>query len=179
MKTLLLMKHAESDRDHKLQGDWFRPLSEPGKMDAYQMGELLIDKNLVPDLILTSSAVRAYETASIAANAFYHHVNLRNLDSLYLAEMEVYYQEIQRVPNKVKNLLVVGHGPNLDRILQVMIEKVEFIPFSAVAYVTVSIDSWKDFRYDVQGDLVELIKVDSRLPLVKDHASMAEAALYK
>jgi phosphohistidine phosphatase len=174
MKTLLLMKHAESIRINKQQDDWYRPLSENGIMDAYLMGELLVAENLVPDLILTSSAVRAHQTARIIANVLDHPCDLCRLDNLYMAEMGAYFNEIQRLPDKINHLLVIGHSPSLNRILQVVTEIVAPIPFSSVAYVNVSINAWKDFRYDVQGDLVRMFNVD-QIP-IKDCGEMARVA---
>ena len=171
MKTLLLMKHVETGLDINHKGDWYRPLSDCGKMDASNIGELLIAKNLYPDLILTSSAIRTHQTAMIIANRFDRRCRLHRVDNLYLAETQVYYKEIQKVPDRVRTLLVVGHDPSLNRLMQVIIERIESIPTSGVACLTVLIDSWKDFRYDVQGKLLNLIELypsppsDVSLPL--------------
>jgi phosphohistidine phosphatase len=176
MKTLLLMTHGESTRENKLQDDWYRALSSRGKMEAFQIGELLVDKNLIPDLILASSAVRAQQTARIVEQSFPHCCDLYCQDNLYLAEMEVYFQEIQKLPDRVKNLMVVGHNPALDRIRQVITETFEPFPPSAAAYVAVSINSWKDFKYDVQGDLLELIRAQPTFLSYKTGRAMAAVA---
>ena len=176
MKTLLLMKHAESSWVNNLQDDWYRPLSENGIMHAFDFGELLTIQNLVPDLILASSAVRTHQTAKIVSNRFDRPCKLLSLDNLYLAEMEVYFQEIQRVPDTVRTLLVVGHCPSLNRILQVITERIEAIPISGAAHVMVGINSWKDFKYDVQGELVDLIKVTPPFQFFKNYRVVAGTA---
>jgi phosphohistidine phosphatase len=56
MKTLLLMRHAEAIRDFTV-GDYDRPLSEYGKQQAARIGKILRAKGLVPDLIISSTAV--------------------------------------------------------------------------------------------------------------------------
>ena len=135
MKTLLLMKHADSEPKNKLHDDWFRPLTDHGQKEALQIGKMLAAENLVPDLILTSSAVRAEQTAKIIIDALDQSCDLHSLDELYLAENEDYYQIIQKSPNRAKTLLVVGHNPHLSRLLTVMIEKEQAIPSASIAVV--------------------------------------------
>ena len=59
MKRLLLLRHAKSSRDNPALEDRERPLNERGKEAAKQMGRLLREEGLVPDLIVSSTAVRA------------------------------------------------------------------------------------------------------------------------
>ena len=174
MKTLLLMKHAESVNDYDLNDDWYRPLSSRGESDARRIGEMLIDEKLVPDLILTSSAIRSDQTACIVAEAFKDACKCYSRDSLYLAEMETYYKEVKPISDKVTKLLFVGHNPAVSHILQVLIEKVMYIPNSAVAQVNLEIDSWQDFNYEIQGKLVQMIKVNPLMPLYRDHKLLSE-----
>jgi phosphohistidine phosphatase len=59
MKTLLILRHAKSSwKDLELQ-DHDRPLNKRGKQDALRMGKLLRREDLIPDLIVSSTAVRA------------------------------------------------------------------------------------------------------------------------
>ena len=59
MKTLLIMRHAKSSWKEQDLPDHDRPLNKRGKNDAPRMGKLLKDEDLVPDLIMSSTAVRA------------------------------------------------------------------------------------------------------------------------
>ncbi len=152
------MKHTETALCTRHQGDWDRVLSKQGKWDALQIGELLIDQNLVPDLILSSSAIRARETASLIAKSFDHRCDVFTTDNLYLAEMDTYYREVRNVPDRVRTLLLIGHDPSLSRLFQVMVERQEVLPPAAVAHLALQIASWKRFGYDTQGNLVELVQ---------------------
>ena len=69
MKTLLILRHAKSSWDNTWLSDHERPLNDRGRRDAPRMGRLLRDEELVPDLIITSSAERALSTAEAAALA--------------------------------------------------------------------------------------------------------------
>ena len=173
MKTILLTKHAECGRANQPQSDWYRPLTDYGQVEASQMGKLLVAENRQPDLILTSSAVRAEQTAAIIRNELGHACDLHSLDELYLAEMEAYFQEIQKTADAVNTLLVVGHAPHLDRLFKVVVETDQAIPAAALAQVCVSIDAWEEFGYDVQGHLVKMMTVNHSLPIFQDCGAIA------
>src|SRR5437899_11500650 len=67
MKTLFLVRHAKSSWDDTALPDKDRPLNDRGKRDAPKMGERLAKRGVTPDLILSSPAKRALETAQIIA----------------------------------------------------------------------------------------------------------------
>ena len=69
MKTLLILRHAKSSWDNLNHSDYDRPLNKRGKRDAPRMGEHIRQQEIVPDLILTSSAKRARKTATKVAKA--------------------------------------------------------------------------------------------------------------
>ena len=64
MKELLLVRHAKSDRNIDVS-DIERPLKKRGKRDAKNVGEWLKKKNLLPDMLLSSPARRAIDTARL------------------------------------------------------------------------------------------------------------------
>ena len=69
MKSILILRHAKSSWKHPDVNDHDRPLNKRGKRDAPYMGELLRDKHLVPDFIISSTAKRARSTAKAVAKA--------------------------------------------------------------------------------------------------------------
>ena len=67
MKRIYFIRHAEAQRD--TGSDFERALNQVGELCAIKLGEKLRSLGLVPDLIITSSAMRALHTAQIIANA--------------------------------------------------------------------------------------------------------------
>ena len=59
MKTLLILRHAKSGWDVPNIADHDRPLTERGKKDAKRIGQLLLERGLVPDQMISSTAKRA------------------------------------------------------------------------------------------------------------------------
>ncbi|MDH3269487.1 MAG: histidine phosphatase family protein, partial [Ignavibacteria bacterium] len=84
MKTIYLVRHAKSSwKDQGLQ-DYDRPLNKRGKRDAPFMGEVLNDKKIRPDFIISSSAKRAKKTAlEIAAKIGYPHNKILFNEEVY------------------------------------------------------------------------------------------------
>ncbi len=156
MRTILLMRHAKSSWEGKHQDDWERPLSKRGKKDAEHIGEFLKKEKLVPDLILASSAVRARETAEIVMEEKKYRADYCSVYRLYLAEVDVYAKEIRNIPDEAQRVLLIGHSPSLDSLLQMLTGKVETLSTSALAQISVPIDSWKELNLETQGELVNL-----------------------
>ena len=59
---ILVMRHAKSAWNTDAASDFDRPLTARGERDAERMAEWLADVDIVPDAILSSSAVRAKTT---------------------------------------------------------------------------------------------------------------------
>lgn len=67
MKRIYFIRHAEAQKDNG--SDFERTLSHAGELCTIKLGEKLRSLGLAPDLIITSSAIRALHTAQIIANA--------------------------------------------------------------------------------------------------------------
>ncbi len=62
MKTLIIVRHAKSSWDNPDLKDIERPLNDRGEKDAPKMAKRLKEREITPDLLLSSPAVRAIET---------------------------------------------------------------------------------------------------------------------
>lgn len=146
MKTLLILRHAKSSKDDPSLDDHARPLNDRGNRDAPRMGRLLRELDLVPDRVVSSTAVRARTTAEAAAKASGYEGKVELESSLYLASPEEYLEVLRGLPKKAERVLVVGHNPGLERLLDVLARKREELPTAALARVTLPIDDWKDLK---------------------------------
>lgn len=153
MKTLLLMRHAKSSMDGKM-GDRERPLSKRGKKNAERMGELLLDEKVKPDYILVSNAERARQTAELVIDAMKYQGDRCYLTRLYMAEVDVYVHEIQQLDDEASVVLVIGHNPALETLLQMISGKVESLPTGAIAQLRLPIDRWEAFNLEMPAELV-------------------------
>jgi phosphohistidine phosphatase len=112
-KRLTLIRHASADQDSDVR-DFERPLSRKGQGEAQDMARRFQERNLVPDLILVSAAVRTRETADIFAKTLGVAARLLQADdSLYLADGEHILTAIRGIGPRVKHLMVIGHNPGI------------------------------------------------------------------
>ena len=108
------------------------------------MGKLLKSKKIVPDLIISSTAVRAEKTAEILAKACKYENEIIFSDSLYMAEPADILKVIKEHAKKQKCLLVIGHNPGMEAFLQILTGKVESLSTASVAYLGAKIDNWEE-----------------------------------
>ncbi len=156
MKTLLLMRHAKSSWKEKDIPDHERPLNKRGRHDAPLMGELLIDRELVPQYILSSSALRARQTAEGLAKeaGFQGEINFQ--DRLYMAEAEEYLNVLRELPDNLERVMVVGHNPGLETLLQLLSGRIESLSTAVLAHLVLPIDRWANLNGETEGEMVEI-----------------------
>lgn len=160
MKTLLLMRHAKSSWKQKDLADQERPLNKRGWRDAPLMGHLLVDRELVPQRIVSSSAVRARETVEAIqgvlneAGGFPGQVDY--LDQLYMAEPPEYYSTLRAIPDDLERVMVVGHNPGLESLLQLLVNRIESLPTAVLAHIVLPIEHWNDLSQETTGELIEI-----------------------
>lgn len=112
-RRLTLVRHASADQDSSVR-DFERPLSRKGLNEADEMARRLLERKLLPDLILASAAVRTRETAETFAKVLGVATRLLQADdSLYLADGDHILQTIRAVGPRVSHLMVVGHNPGI------------------------------------------------------------------
>jgi phosphohistidine phosphatase len=112
-RRLTLVRHANAEQETDVR-DFERPLSRKGHGEANEVARRLHERGLVPDLILTSAALRTRETADIFAKVLGIAPRLVQAeDSLYLAEGDHILTSIRGTGPRVAHLLVIGHNPGI------------------------------------------------------------------
>ncbi len=106
-KTLYLLRH--SDAVNSADNDYNRKLSHLGKDKAHHF-LTKFSTEFSFDLVLCSSANRTKETLNLLE---LKQTEMLFYDSLYLAEKEMLLAEIEKVPVRISNLLIIGHNNGL------------------------------------------------------------------
>jgi phosphohistidine phosphatase len=156
MKTLLLMRHGKSSWKETKVKDHERPLNKRGQKSVPRMGELIKEAELVPQVILSSSAVRARQTAELLAPACGFTGEVQYFDSLYMAEPEAVIKRLRKLPDDVERVLVIGHNPGLEALVQMLSRRIESLPTASIAYFSLPIDTWKDFKKDIEAETMDI-----------------------
>lgn len=122
------------------------------------MGKYLREKELVPQMILASPAKRVSQTVDGMLEKLPFKGKVKYVDSLYLAEPAAYLATLQEIPDKYERVLIVGHNPGLEGLLQILSGQVESLPTSAIAHLVLPIEHWTDLKEETRGELVTRIK---------------------
>ena len=156
MKTLLIMRHAKSSWNYPELADYDRPLNARGKRDAPRMGQYLRQEELIPDRILTSSAKRARKTANKVAKSCGYTGKVKKLDALYDTVPGVYFEILQALPDTYERVMVVGHNPTMEQLVNHLTGEIRRMPTAAIAHIELAIQSWKTLNLYTKGTLVNL-----------------------
>ena len=156
MKTLLVLRHAKSSWDDPALDDHERPLSKRGQRDAPRMGKLLREYGLIPDVVISSDALRARLTAeSVAESARYPGEILLD-PNLYMAGPADILSLLPRVREHAKTVMIVGHNPGLEQLVEQLTGERQDLPTAALAQIGLPIDEWRDLKRWMRGTLVGL-----------------------
>jgi phosphohistidine phosphatase len=156
MKTLLVLRHAKSSWKDSNLADHDRPLNERGRSDAPRMGTLLAREDLVPDLIISSSAKRAAKTAKDVAKNCGYEDEIIYTRHLYAAWPESYVEVLQDLKAGYKRVMVVGHNPGLEELVEELTGEWVRMPTAALAQIDLEIDNWSDLGLQESGDLMNI-----------------------
>jgi phosphohistidine phosphatase len=156
MKQLLIFRHAKSSWKDLDLVDYNRPLNKRGKYDAPRMGEFARSKGLLPDLILSSPAIRAKQTVELFTNGCGYGGEIRYLERLYQGDPEDYIDALKEIPEPYNRVMVVGHNPGLEELLWQFADKNERLSTASLALINLPIKMWKDLDIKPEGELVHI-----------------------
>lgn len=159
MKHLLLIRHAKSDWDQAGLSDHDRSLNDRGRRDCPRMAEALLQRGIAPDLVLSSTAVRARTTAEqIVAGLGGDPAAIRQVPDLYLATPKVILRQIQGLDESAGTAFLFGHNPGMHEAVNFLDKQggVEDFPTLAVARLDFDLDHWGEVEWE-SGALNELI----------------------
>lgn len=149
MKRLLILRHAKSSWGDSSLDDWERPLSPRGVRDAPRVGEWLGTHALVPDLIVTSDAVRARATAQAVAEAAGYGREIVVDARLYHAKPDDLLAVLQGLSDDSARAMIVGHNPGLEDLIGRLAGEHHDLPTATLVHLALPIDRWS--ALDDQG----------------------------
>lgn len=157
MKTIIIVRHAKSCWKDLSLYDFGRPLNKRGKKNAPFMGKKLKERQIIPDIILSSPAKRAGKTAKVIAKAMgYPKKKILFDDNMYYVNEASYLFEIvESLDGENETAMLIGHNPSCTEFTNIMLEKnrIDNIPTMGVCCIKFNVDSWKNVLPN-QGELV-------------------------
>ena len=144
MKSIILFRHCKTESLY-LGRDHDRPLTSTGISDAREMGLYLAEKNEVPDLMISSTAIRAKTTAETAMAEgkwdcnFEINTGIYGGDSLYLLKLS------KKQNNSISLICLVGHEPHFSNFLaRSTTNTYQHFSKGSMARIDFDIEKWVD-----------------------------------
>lgn len=147
MKKLLIIRHAKSSWDLGILNDFDRTLNQRGHQDSPAMAKRLLDKNIVIDLFISSSATRAFTTASYFAKAYKKTDNdIVKIAELYHAMPPVFFETIAAIDNAFDTIAVFAHNPGITAFAnQLTKTQIDDMPTCGIFAIEIDTDKWAKF----------------------------------
>jgi len=146
MKTLYLVRHAKSAWDDLALQDYERPLLPKGVNRTLRVAQFLISKKIVPDLVVSSHAVRAFETAKILAEKMGYPLHEILIEGkLYFSGKEAMNDVVFGLPNNKSGVVLIGHNPDMTNFTNEFLSpKIDYLPTSGVVSISFETEKWED-----------------------------------
>lgn len=154
MKHFMLLRHALPVHNGYSGPDKDRPLRDEGILQAQKIGDIMRDKNLLPDYIACSSALRTRQTLE--------HMNIQDIetgyfDSLYLPKRQTIEDHIQfELPDTADRALFVIHFPGVLDFTYTYANHIHGFPEGSLAVFKCDAEKWADCK---KPELVKFITV--------------------
>lgn len=142
-----MVRHAKSDWSNPSQNDFDRTLNARGLNDAPVMGSRLSGSELIPDLIVSSTAKRAAQTAlMIAKQLGYEADRIQWTDELYHASAQKITAEISVIDDACNSVMIVCHNPGITHFVNMQCGFVtDNVPTCGMTAFEIETDTWTDF----------------------------------
>lgn len=147
MKKLILMRHAKSAWDNPALSDHDRPLAERGLEDAPKMAKRLHKRGIQADLMISSTALRAKDTARFVAKELSYPKDKIILESnLFHASHHSILKHLRMMDDKHNIVLVFGHNPGFTDVVTFLGGNIDNLPTAGQFGFTLKSDHWAELK---------------------------------
>lgn len=117
MKYLSIVRHGKAVSPEGYEVDFNRPLQPRGHKDTLRIAKFLARSEPPPDLIATSPAQRALETAALLHAELDMARPLLHVEEVYEATGQALLDTLTKLPDSCEHVVLVGHNPGLEELL--------------------------------------------------------------
>ena len=138
MKTLLILRHAKAENKGKemVATDHPRALTGRGRDEASEIGRRLAAQGVRPDLMVSSDARRAYQTATLAATELPEAAPIQLDPDVYNASLDTLLAVVRRQPDSAECVVLVGHNPGFENLASALAGQSLALPTGGLACLT-------------------------------------------
>ncbi len=153
MKKIYLIRHAKAEGFLEGISDFERTLKKRGVKDIEMIASYMALQGISPDVILSSCAMRAEQTALQFAEKLDFDGEKYFLEELYYAPNKEILSIIMAQEKSCDSIFVIGHNPQLNELVNFLSsEYISKIPTTGVVALSFDINSWSEIE-GVKGEL--------------------------
>lgn len=141
---LYLVRHAKSDWDNPKLPDIERPLNKRGKKDAPKMATIFKEKNIEPQLLISSPSVRTMATARFFCKELnYDYDNVAVEKDIYLASLETLLGMVKNLDDKLDSVMMFAHNPGITELVNILAEEnIANVPTCGITAISFRTNHW-------------------------------------
>lgn len=150
MKTVYFIRHAKAADKTPGSADKDRDLATKGQQDAQLMGKKQKMHAIQPDLIISSTALRAIDTAKVFAEALeYPEEKIETQERLYNAEADTIQEALFELDDGIQTVEIFGHNPGISElVIDLSGGKADILPTCGIAYIEFNVNQWQEATKD-------------------------------
>ena len=144
MKRLYLVRHAKSSWEEPGKADIDRKLTDLGIKRTEKVIPYLKKKEIIVDQMISSPAIRAYQTAVLIAKGIGYPVKKIRTDlKIYNGGYDRILDIIYSTPDEVGSLMIFGHNPVITQLANLFLHPgIEDLPTTGMVGLKFDTDHW-------------------------------------
>lgn len=162
MKKLFLLRHAQTEDKQSDQKDFDRMLTPTGLQNATRMGMYFKTIDIQFDIIISSPAERALNTASLIAEQIKYETSKIHLnEEIYESSSRLLLQVVVQLKDEWNQVLLVGHNPPITYVAEYLTgQAIGDISTCGLVEIDFNIDSWSEIS-EGTGELKNYVTPES------------------
>lgn len=162
VKKLLLMRHAQAEPAGGHIRDKERSLTPTGFQQASRMGFYLHQSGIVPELIVCSDAVRAFQTAARLKEQFaMEEGDVLEEPDFYEASVRQLLERTNQLPDNVHQVMLIAHNPGISYLCEYLTgEGMNIFDPGSVGIMQFQVGSWKEISQKT-GDFLQYLSPET------------------
>ena len=144
MKRLFIIRHAKSSWKDMSLDDFDRPLNKRGLNNVPLMAVRLKNKDVMPDIILSSSAKRAKKTALLLAKGLGFEKKIKFDEHIYDTLPSELHNKLNGISDKHDTAFLIAHNPELNMLAEDFVDFEENIVTCGIVEIEFDCESWNE-----------------------------------
>ena len=162
MRSIIIFRHGKSDWDAIYDRDHDRPLSKRGIKASMKMGQYLNKINQIPEIVISSSAIRTKNTAKLAIKHGSWSSKIFIETKIYGGTSETLLSIIHSTEDKYGSICFVGHEPTCSSFISLCTYHSQRFTTASMAKINFKTNSWSEINFG--AGTLEWIKSPKEIP---------------